>query len=189
MPLVIALRWLYGIKQDRLAGMDLMPSILVEAEKKNISVFFYGSTKQNLEAISTYVNSAYPNLSVAGVHSPPFRQLTNLEELDIINKINNSGASLVFVSLGCPKQENWMYSMNGKINGVMLGVGNAFLTTAGLENRAPNWMRRASLEWLHRLIIEPRRLWKRYLLTNTLFLLLLVREVIINKISKYFKNR
>jgi N-acetylglucosaminyldiphosphoundecaprenol N-acetyl-beta-D-mannosaminyltransferase len=92
-------------------------------------------------------------------------------------RINAAGAQIVMVSLGCPKQERWMAAMKGRVNGVMLGLGGAFLLYAGVDNRAPRWMRDLSLEWLYRFMLEPRRLWRRYLVTNTQFLVLLAAEV------------
>jgi N-acetylglucosaminyldiphosphoundecaprenol N-acetyl-beta-D-mannosaminyltransferase len=178
MPLVQGLKLLHGIKQERIDGMSLFPELLNNAEKDDLSVFFYGSTPQTLKAIFSRVKSEHCNLRIAGFDSPPFRSLTQSEESSIIKKINDSEANLVFVALGCPKQERWMASMKGRINAVMIGVGGAFPVYAGIQKRAPEWMQKASLEWLFRLYQEPRRLFKRYFITNSLFLFLIIREIL-----------
>ena len=111
------------------------------------------------------------------MHSPPFRALTPQEEAIDIARIQQSGASLVFVGLGCPKQEEWMYRQLGKLNTVMIGVGAAFKFHSGEVNQAPRWMMKLSLEWLFRLIKEPKRLWSRYLLTNSAFIVLFAQQL------------
>jgi N-acetylglucosaminyldiphosphoundecaprenol N-acetyl-beta-D-mannosaminyltransferase len=177
-PLKWGLKWLYGIRQERVAGMDLLPNLLRAASQQKIPVFFYGGTEEILSGIQTYIEKHYPSIPFAGTYSPPFRTLTYKEEKDIVNKINGSGAKLVFVSLGCPKQEHWVASMKGRINAVMIGLGAAFPVLTGMKTMAPQWMRNNGLEWLYRLFQEPKRLWKRYLITNTYFLYLLTGEKI-----------
>jgi len=178
MPLVKALKLLYGIEQERVAGPDLMPDLLKAAEKEGLRVYFYGSTQEVLDAILEKIKREFPNLKVAGVYSPPFRPLSE-EELDkIAEEINSVSPNIVFVSLGCPKQEKWMAYMKGKINSVMLGVGAAFPIYAGLQKRAPKVMQKLALEWFYRLLQEPRRLFKRYFYTNTKFLFLLLKELL-----------
>ena len=177
MPIVYALRMLYGIKQDRVAGMDLLPDLIREAEERSLSVFFYGSTEPVLDAISKKLKRDHPHLRIGGMFSPPFRKLNNAEKEEIAAMINNSGANMVFVSLGCPNQEKFMSEMKDKINAVMLGVGAAFPVYAGLKKRAPRWMQKLALEWLFRLMQEPRRLMKRYAYTNTYFVYLLMRDI------------
>ena len=177
MPLVKALKFLHGIRQDRVAGMDLMPDLLAYAEKNQASVYLYGSTQEVLDAIAGRIAREYPDLELAGRHSPPFRLLSKEEEKEDINRINNSDANIVLVALGCPKQEQWMARNKGKVKAVMVGIGGAFPVFAGLQKRAPKWMCDCSLEWLFRLLQEPRRLFKRYFVTNSLFLLLLAWEL------------
>jgi N-acetylglucosaminyldiphosphoundecaprenol N-acetyl-beta-D-mannosaminyltransferase len=176
MPLVKAMRLLYGVKQERVAGMDLLPDLLKEAEKQDLSVFFYGGTKEMLDRTKEYVTTHYPLLEKHQYFSPPFRTLTEEEEHDVMTKINDSGTNLVFVALGCPKQEKWMASMKGKINACMIGIGGALPVMVGMQKRAPKWMQQLSLEWLFRLYQEPQRLFKRYAITNSLFLLLLIKQ-------------
>ncbi len=177
MPLVMALRLIYGIKQERIPGPDLMPVLLKELEKNNLSAFFYGSTIKILNEMKKRLQEEYPELKVVGMFSPPFRELTDDEKRNIIAIINNSGANVVFVSLGCPKQEKWMAEMKGKINAVMIGVGAAFPIFAGMQKRAPKWMQKLCLEWFYRLYKEPKRLFKRYYYTNTKFIFLLIKEI------------
>ncbi|MEA5257748.1 WecB/TagA/CpsF family glycosyltransferase [Arcicella aquatica] len=177
-PLCVGLKLINGIDQERVAGMDLTPSLLKEAELNNIKVFLYGSTDEVLEKIQKVAKEKYPNLAIVGAISPPFRVLSEAEIANDINTINDSGAGLVLVALGCPKQEKWMYSMKGKIKGVMVGVGGAFPVFAGIQPRAPKWMQDYSLEWLHRLSQDPKRLFKRYFVTNSLFISLLIKEKI-----------
>ena len=176
MPLVKALKWLYGINQDRVAGMDLLPDLLKESEAKNIKVFFYGGTEAMLANTKNYCAQQFPQLQIAGMISPPFRSITKEEEQEYINTINASGAGFVFIALGCPKQEKWMASMKGRVNACMVGIGGALPVMIGMQKRAPVWMQKASLEWLYRLLQEPKRLFKRYAITNTLFIVLLFRQ-------------
>jgi N-acetylglucosaminyldiphosphoundecaprenol N-acetyl-beta-D-mannosaminyltransferase len=182
-PLTVASRWLYGKKQERIAGMDFMPALLEKAGEQQARVFLYGSTPEVLEALQQKIKTDYKYAEVAGAIAPPFRPLSE-EELSMhIREINQSGAHLVLVSLGCPKQEKWMSAHSGRINAVLLGVGGAFAVTAGLRKRSPVWMQRLGLEWLHRLLQEPTRLFKRYFITNTTFIFLLTKELIKQKFS------
>lgn len=171
-PLSIYMNVFYKMRQERVPGMDLMPALLREAEKRNKSVYFYGSTDEILDLIIKRANKELPMLKIAGTYSPPFRKLEDLEKQEIINKINSTSPDLLFVALGCPKQENWIAEHKGKINACMLGVGQAYNVYAGIEKRLPKWMRDLSLEWAYRLFLEPKRLWKRYLVTNTTFVML-----------------
>ena len=173
MPLVRSLKLFYGIEQRRVAGMDLLPDLLREAERRGISVYFYGGSPEIIRDTREYIRKEFSGLMIAGSYSPPFRPLNPAEERSVVNEINESGAQLVFVVLGCPKQENWMGLMKGKINACMIGVGGALPVMIGLHKRAPVWMQEHCLEWLYRLIREPRRLFWRYALTNTGFILLI----------------
>lgn len=183
-PLAKAIEWLYGIKQPRVAGMDLLPDLLREAAVQSLGVFFYGSTPDVLDAIQHKALQDNPSLIISGSCSPPFRALTDAEKEEDIRRINASGAHIVFVALGCPKQERWMAENRGKIHAVMLGVGGAFPVYAGLQKRAPQWMQKYALEWVFRLCQEPKRMWKRYLVTNTLFCILLAKELFMVRVWK-----
>lgn len=175
-PLTWAFRLLYGIKQDRVAGMDILPDMLSGAVAQQLPVYFYGGTDEMLALTNQYLVKNYPALKVAGMYSPPFRPLSADEKATIITNINQSGAAIVFVVLGCPKQELWMASMNEKINSLMIGIGGALPVLIGMQSRAPKWMQKAGLEWLYRLCQEPRRLFKRYVTTNSIFIYLLFKE-------------
>jgi N-acetylglucosaminyldiphosphoundecaprenol N-acetyl-beta-D-mannosaminyltransferase len=175
-PLAWALQLLYGIKQARVAGMDLLPDLLNKMEKEHLSVYFYGGSQTMLDNTLAYVQHKYPALRVAGSYSPPFRAISLQEEADVINRINLVKPQVVFVVLGCPKQEKWMASVKGKINAVMIGVGGALPVMIGLQKRAPVWMQNAGLEWLYRLMQEPGRLFKRYAITNSIFIGKVMKE-------------
>lgn len=167
-----------GVKdQQRINGPDLMWRYCAEAAQRHESIYLYGGQQATLDALQQRLLSQFPGLKIAGAYSPPFRPLTPDEDTAVVNTINASGAGTVWVSLGCPKQEKWMAEHKGRINAVMIGVGAAFDYHAGTIQRAPLWMQHSGLEWLHRLCSEPRRLWKRYLVTNTLFVVHAVRQL------------
>lgn len=176
MPLAWGLRLLLGVKQDRVAGMDLLPDLLQQLTVHKLPVYFYGGTPELLQVTELFLLRKYPLLNISGLYSPPFRELTKEEEQQVVNKINSSGASVVFVVLGCPKQEKWMASMKGRINAVMIGVGGALPVMVGIQKRAPRWMQKLGLEWFFRLMQEPKRLLRRYVITNSLFLYLMTKE-------------
>lgn len=176
-PVAWMIKKVSGQPQDRINGPDLMLKYCEHAEKIGQSIYLYGGKESTLETLVEVLKSNYPNLKIAGYLSPPFRELTEDEKQKIIRDINSSGANTVWVGLGCPKQEKWMYEHQGKINAVMIGVGAAFDYHAGTIKRAPKWMQNSGLEWFHRLCSEPRRLWKRYLVTNTLFILYALKQL------------
>jgi N-acetylglucosaminyldiphosphoundecaprenol N-acetyl-beta-D-mannosaminyltransferase len=184
MPLVVVLQSMYGIHQDRVAGMDLLPALIAKAADYSIPVFFYGSSNEVLARIVTRAIAENPKLRVVGTHSPPYRTLNHEENALVLNHINDSGAGIVFVALGCPKQEQWMSNNKSKVNAVMIGLGGAFPVYATLQSRAPKWMQRYSLEWLYRLIQEPRRLLFRYLYTNSVFVILLLKYKLTKMVHK-----
>jgi len=155
--------------QPRISGPDLMWTLCESAASESLPIYCYGSTEATLGLLDARLREAFPALRIT-LESPPFRALTVEEDAAAVDRINASGAGIVFVGLGCPKQERWMVEHRGRINAVMIGVGAAFDFHAGTVQRAPAWMRDNGLEWLHRLASEPRRLWKRYLVTNTLFI-------------------
>jgi N-acetylglucosaminyldiphosphoundecaprenol N-acetyl-beta-D-mannosaminyltransferase len=173
-PLMGWLRAISGIKQERIAGMDALPDLLKLASQNRLKVYFFGTTLDVLDRIREKINALYPDVTIAGMFSPPFGQ--SLDDDTYIEQINASGADLVFVALGCPKQEKWMATHTAKIHAPLLGVGGAFPVFAGMAKRAPKLMQRFGLEWLFRLFQEPRRLFARYLVTNSLFLALAFRE-------------
>jgi N-acetylglucosaminyldiphosphoundecaprenol N-acetyl-beta-D-mannosaminyltransferase len=177
MPLVFALKWLYGIRQQRIAGMDFMPDVLESCNHERLSIFLFGSTDEILLRLEALIKAKYANLQLVGKISPPFRALSEHENQQYIRQVNDSKAHIVLVGLGCPKQETWMAQHSAQINAVLLGVGGAFGLYAGNAKRAPAWMRSIGLEWLYRLGQEPKRLFKRYAVTNTLFVWLLIKQL------------
>ncbi|MEO8068007.1 MAG: WecB/TagA/CpsF family glycosyltransferase [Flavobacteriales bacterium] len=178
MPILYSMRWLTGVHAERVAGNDLMPALLLEAERQSLKVFLYGGKQEVLDTIITRAAKEQVRSPIVGHESPPFRQMSIAEMEETASRINASGANIVMVALGCPKQERWMAAMQGKVNAVMLGLGGAFLLYAGVDTRAPKWMRDLSLEWLYRLALEPRRLFKRYFITNSLFLGMFAKALI-----------
>ena len=156
---------------ERTTGPDYMKEILEISVKEGYRHFFYGSTEETLNKLEKILEERYPNVHVAGMYSPPFRPLTQEEDEGIIRMINESNADFVWIGLGAPKQECWMADHKGKIKGLMVGVGAAFDYEVGNIDRAPMWMQKANLEWLYRLLQEPKRLFKRYFYTNTKFVI------------------
>jgi N-acetylglucosaminyldiphosphoundecaprenol N-acetyl-beta-D-mannosaminyltransferase len=181
-PIAWALRHLGYPAQERINGPDLMWKYLREAERYGQTVFFYGSTEETLEKLRKTFAFHFPRLSVGGYVAPPFRLLSTEEDDDIVQQINDSGAHVVFVALGCPKQEKWMAEHRGRIDAVMVGVGAAFDYHAGVIRRAPLWWQKNGLEWLYRLGSEPRRLFRRYMVTNTLFIIGFARQLILRQV-------
>jgi N-acetylglucosaminyldiphosphoundecaprenol N-acetyl-beta-D-mannosaminyltransferase len=169
MPLVWTLRS-KGWSAERVAGPDLTVRLCEEAAKAGVPVYFYGSGPETLRTLVEAVKGRFPGLRVAGAESPPRLDEKPAFDAAAAGKIADSGAGLVFVGLGCPKQELWMAAHSAEIPAVLVGVGAAFDFLAGSLRRAPLWMQKCGLEWLFRLLMEPRRLWKRYLVTNSLFL-------------------
>lgn len=180
MPLAKAIKLIYGLAQDRVAGMDLMPDLIQKCAEDNMSIYLYGSTDEVLEKIITKATQEYPVLKIKS-YSPPFRVLSDEEEGEIVNQINQFNPDFVFVALGCPKQEKWMAEHKDKINSCMIGLGGAFEVYADVKDRAPKWMQDNSLEWLYRLVQDPKRLWKRYFITNSLFVLLFIKQFIFSR--------
>jgi N-acetylglucosaminyldiphosphoundecaprenol N-acetyl-beta-D-mannosaminyltransferase len=170
-PIAWALRAMGHASQERINGPDLMWNLCGRASGEGVSVFLYGSTCETVQALIGRLVAVFPDLVIAGYHCPPFRPLTETENEAVVREINESGAGIVFVSLGCPKQERWIADHRKSVSAVALGVGAAFDYHAGTVRRAPGWMQRCGLEWLYRLYQEPTRLWKRYLVTNSLFLI------------------
>lgn len=169
-PLAWFLRKRGHPSQERINGPDLMLRYFAEAADRGEKIYLYGGRPEILVSLRIRLQERFPGLIIAGHYSPPFRPLTPEEDAAVVREINASGAGSVWVSLGCPKQEKWMARQAGRINAVMVGVGAAFDYHAGAVTRAPPWMQRYGLEWLHRLASDPRRLWRRYLVTNTLFI-------------------
>lgn len=169
MPLVWALYALGERSARRVSGTDATAFLLAAAEKAGVPVGFYGSSQATLDSLLAAVRLRHPNLLVAYKESPPFRALTPEEDAAIVERIAASGARLLFVGLGCPKQERWIIDHLGRVHAVMFAVGAAFDFIAGNKSRGPKWMGRVGLEWVYRFVTEPRRLAMRYLKHNPRF--------------------
>jgi N-acetylglucosaminyldiphosphoundecaprenol N-acetyl-beta-D-mannosaminyltransferase len=180
-PVAWALRRLGVAGQERVNGPDLMWRYLALAEENQQAVFFYGSTQETLDRLAAKLRASFPRLRLVGLHAPPFRPLTAAEKEQELGLIRRSGAQVVFVGLGCPKQEQWMAEQRGLLDAVMIGVGAAFDYHAGTVRRAPLWAQRNGLEWLFRLLADPKRLFKRYMVTNTLFILGISRQLLFGR--------
>lgn len=154
----------------RVTGPDLMKEMLRESAQKHYRHYFYGSTQETLDILREKITRNYPGAVIAGMASPPFRPLTEEEDAAAVAAINEARPDFVWVGLGAPKQERWMAAHQGRVHALMLGVGAAFDYEAGNIRRAPSWMQRCNLEWLYRLLQDPKRLFKRYFVTNTKFL-------------------
>lgn len=160
---------------DRTTGPDLMGEIFKVSIERGYKHYFYGSTEETLQKLNEKLTLQYPGIDIVGTYSPPFRTLTKEEDEQIIKIINDSNPDFVWVGLGAPKQEKWMAAHVKKINGLMVGVGAGFDYFAENIKRAPVWMQRFNLEWLYRLLQDPRRLFLRYFKTNIKFLWLIGR--------------
>jgi len=178
MPLVWMMRRMGAHYQDRVAGMDILLALCELAQTQNISILFLGSQSEILSKMRKKLDKEFPQLKIAGMEPLPFSPLNETEDEALMKKINSSGAGIVLISLGCPKQEIWMAQHKGKIQAVMIGVGGVFPVYAGIRKRAPRIMRDLGLEWLYRWIQEPRRLLVRYTKTIPLFIWLAAKQLL-----------
>lgn len=157
------------IGADRVAGPDFMEHMFRDTAKGEASHYFYGSSQKTLDALKDNLLKKYPGIDIRGMYSPPFRALSPEEDAEDVERINASGADIVWIGLGAPKQEKWMLAHRDKVKGVMMGVGAGFDFHAGTIKRAPVWIRKIGFEWLYRLFQDPKRLFSRYFVTNTKF--------------------
>lgn len=164
--------------KDRVYGPTLMLHLCASAANENIGIFLYGSSTEVLGQLAKNLKEKFPNLTIAGAISPPFRPLTPEEDAEYTQKIRESGAGIVFIGLGCPRQEAWAFKHSQQLNCALVCVGAAFDFHAGNIPQAPPWMQKAGLEWLFRLRQEPLRLWQRYVFLNPLYLILLFLQLI-----------
>lgn len=170
---------------ERFAGTDFCRAVFAWGVPRGVKHFFYGGTDDVLAKLHGRLADEFPGIQIAGSYSPPFRALTDEEESSIVRSINASGAHIVWVGIGTPKQDQWIDRLAGMLDAkVSVAVGAAFDFLAGEKKRAPVWMQRIWLEWLHRLLSEPRRLWKRYLVGNTVFVVRLMRQVVAERILR-----
>lgn len=171
--------------RKRVYGPDLTLEFLKIAQDKGYSNFFYGATQETLDLLNKKLKEKFPRLSITGSYSPPFRELSHKEKEKIVNIINDASPDVLWVGLGTPKQQLWMSEHKDKIKvPVMVGVGAAFDFLSGAKKQAPKWMRENGFEWLFRLITEPKRLWKRYILGNPIFIYLVCKEFISGRLLR-----
>lgn len=178
MPLVWIMRLKGATHQQRTYGPTLMLKVLEMAAHEHIPVGFYGGNPDTLEMLVTRMKAVYPSLQTAYAFSPPFRLLQPEETTQIRQEIISCGVRILFVGLGCPRQEQWIDAQRGSLPAVMIGVGAAFDFHAGVKPQAPPWMQKMGLEWLFRLLTEPRRLWKRYLHHIPRFIVLVIADLL-----------
>ena len=180
-PLVWALKLLGVSQASRVYGPDLTLHVCKMAAERAIPIGLYGGTESSLEDFDRFLNKNYPGIQIACKIAPPFRPLTPQEDQRYTREINESGVKILFVGIGCPKQEKWMAEHKDSLNAVMLGVGAAFDFHTGRVRQAPSWMQKNGLEWLFRLFMEPKRLWKRYAKHNPRFVFLFLKQILFSK--------
>ncbi len=187
-PLVWTLRRTAHSDQERVYGPDLMRHALVYGEDRTWKHYLHGSTPETLDLLQQSIAEFAPNARIVGAYSPPFRPQSPRDDTADAHRIRSSGADIVWVGLGMPKQELWMHRLSDQLPGVALaGVGAAFDFLAGVVEEAPEWMMRAGLEWLFRLSREPRRLWRRYVWNNPAFVLLVMKQLVLQRL-RHSKN-
>lgn len=177
-PLSWSLQTLGARNQQQVCGRELTIHICKAAALSRVSVGFYGSSKNVLTTLVTKMKQSYPNMNIAYIYSPPFRSLTQKEKDSVIQEIQSSGVQILFIGLGCPKQERWMAEHKHQIAAVMLGVGAAFDILAGAIPQVPSWMQNIGLEWLFRLCLEPRRLLYRNFRHSPRFIILFALQIL-----------
>jgi N-acetylglucosaminyldiphosphoundecaprenol N-acetyl-beta-D-mannosaminyltransferase len=177
MPLVWLSRLMRFRHVRRVYGPDLMLGLCAQSVARGYSHYFYGASEQTLAVLTARLTERFPGLKIVGSYAPPFRPLSAEEEQQLISIIRRDAPDILWVGLSTPKQEHWMAEHVAKLNvPVLIGVGAAFDFNAGIKRQAPVWMRQTGLEWLFRLMSEPRRLWRRYLINNAMFIYLIVRQ-------------
>ncbi|WP_345195975.1 WecB/TagA/CpsF family glycosyltransferase [Kistimonas scapharcae] len=184
-PLVWAQKLMGHKEACQVRGQDLTMALCKLAIEKKLKVGFYGGTQEVLSVMKMKLSEQFSGLDIAYEFAPPFRPLTSIEDKKAIKAINDSGVQILFVGIGCPKQERWMAEHKNKLHCVMLGVGAAFDFIAGNKKHAPRWMQSIGMEWLFRLLCEPNRLWKRYLKQNPRFIWYFAQQLLGSK----FKSR
>ncbi len=178
-PVRWALNWLHRAPlRDRVYGPNLMLRVCARAAAEGLPVYFYGSTPETLLSLKESLQLRFPGLVIAGIESSQFRRLSLIEREQLAGRIRSSGAAIVFVGLGCPRQEVFVYEFRELVSMPLLAVGAAFPFLAGIVPQAPLWMQKFGLEWLFRLCSEPRRLWRRYLVLNPTYLFLLTLQIL-----------
>lgn len=157
-------------EMGRVTGPDFLEMTLKRTENTSFKHFFYGNTKDNLDTFIGVLNNKFPGLNICGYEPSIFRPLSELEETELVTRINDSGADFVWVALGAPRQEIFCNKLSKNTNALWIAVGGAFNVISGVIPRAPQWMQEHGLEWFYRFIMEPKRLFKRYFVTNSKFI-------------------
>ncbi len=190
MPLVWAMRSLGAVEQDRVHGPTLMRDLFDLGRSHGIKHYLYGGSPAAVQALKEALLARYPGALIVGAESPPFRPLAAVSELewqDSAARINESGAHFVWVGLGAPKQEMWMWRQRGSVKALMVGIGAAFDLIPKLVPEAPPVLQAVGMEWAYRLFREPRRLWRRYLFNNPAFLILWAGQWVMSKFGRGFR--
>jgi len=170
-PLAIAQKLLGHTNAEQVRGQDIMNALCAVSGEKSLNIGFYGGSSESiLDLVKFNLIAQYPDIKISYAFSPPFRALSEQEDAEVVEQINKAKVDILFVGIGCPKQEVWMADHKDKLSCVMLGVGAAFDFIAGNKKHAPRWMQKMGMEWFFRLCSEPGRLWKRYLSTNPRFI-------------------
>lgn len=178
MPLAWVGKMRGNSNMDRVYGPDVMVNFSELSAKKGYRNFYYGGSSEAVQDLAEKLTERFPGLEVVGAYSPPFRALTPEEDQEIVNMINEANPDVIWIGLGAPKQDKWMAEHMGRVNApVMIGVGAAFDFLSGRKKQAPAWIQKIGMEWFFRLVTEPRRLWKRYLVTNTLFIFFMTLDL------------
>ena len=178
-PVRWAMNWLYGVKlPDRVYGPTLTLKVCERAAKEGLSIYLYGSRQEVLDKFAVNLQKKFPGLKIGGSQPSRFRQVSADEQMEIAETIRESGASIVLVGLGCPRQEVWVFENCGLLQMPALAVGAAFDFHAGTVSQAPPWFQKRGLEWFYRFVQEPRRLWKRYAILNPLYLMLITFQLL-----------
>jgi N-acetylglucosaminyldiphosphoundecaprenol N-acetyl-beta-D-mannosaminyltransferase len=177
-PVKWAFSYFNKVSQPRIAGMDITPELIQLCDEKEMTISVFGNTQENLEIFQDYLKQNFKKVKVGALISPPFRKLTVEETEKYVHQINDVGTNILFVSLGCPKQEKWMLENSSKLNCICLGIGNAINTVIGSEKRPPKFIQKAGMEWFYRLVQNPKRLFARYFYTNSKFTVLVLKRVI-----------
>ncbi|MCG7976924.1 MAG: WecB/TagA/CpsF family glycosyltransferase [Candidatus Thiodiazotropha taylori] len=180
-PLAIGLKMLGCAENEHLRGADLTRAILKDCDERREVVGLYGATEETMKGIVSLIGNNYPNIKIGCAVSPPFRQLSEEEDNKHVQMINDAHVQVLFVGLGCPKQEKWMAEHQGKVMAVMVGIGAVFDFLGGTKNEAPKWVQQIGLEWLFRLLTEPRRLWKRYAIYNPRFVWHFTKQLMLKR--------
>lgn len=178
MPLVWALRLLGVRGAERVDGSTLTLHVCEAASQAGLPIALYGGAEETLAAFTVFIRRKFPNIRIAAAIAPPFGPIPPDDDVRHVQKMIDEGARIVLVALGCPKQERWMHAHRGRLPAVMIGIGAALDFHAGRIPRAPRWMQRSGLEWFFRLLWEPRRLWRRYLIHNPRFVFLFLLQLL-----------